>query len=138
MRTGLLLLILIITIRTGAQRASNFIRKGNEQFREQKYDQAELQYGNALKQEPTNTTAKFNLANTLYRRGKYEEATKTYGDITAVEKNATLNSKACYNQGVTLSSQHKLEESIEAYKNALRQTPVILKPGKTCKRLFWN
>ena len=38
-------------------------------------------------------------------------------------KRAELKGKAYYNKGVVLSRSKKLEESIEAYKNALRQNP---------------
>ena len=46
--------------------------------------------------------------------------------FTEIAGNATdseSKSKAYYNKGVVLSQQQKLEESIEAYKNALRQNP---------------
>jgi Ca-activated chloride channel family protein len=106
-----------------AQQADQLIQAGNELYKQQKYDQAETQYNNAVKKEPGNTTAKYNLANAMYRTGKQEEAIKKFDELTISEEEAAEKSKAFYNKGAILSSQKKLEESIEAYKNALRQNP---------------
>jgi Ca-activated chloride channel family protein len=106
-----------------AQNAYKSIQTGNDLYKQQKYDQAEIQFNNAIATEPSNPTPKFNLANTLYREGKAEEAIKVLDGLTADVKDAAIKSKAYYNKGVILSKQKKLEESIEAYKNALRQNP---------------
>ena len=105
------------------QKTENTIQSGNTLYKEQKYDQAEIQYNDVLAKEPSNTTAKFNLANTLYRRGKQDESAKKLDELIAYEKETGLRSQSFYNKGVILSAQKKLEESIEAYKNALRQDP---------------
>ena len=105
------------------QKAENTIQSGNTLYKEQKYDQAEIQYNDVLIKEPGNTTAKFNLANTLYRRGKQDESSKKLDELIAYEKETGLRSQSFYNKGVILSGQKKLEESIEAYKNTLRLNP---------------
>ena len=105
------------------QKADKAIQTGNNLYKLQKYDQAELQYNNAIVNDPSSSTAKFNLANTLYRQGKKDEASKKYDDLAAYENKPALKSKSYYNKGVVLSFQEKPEESVEAYKNALRQNP---------------
>ncbi len=105
------------------QKTENNIQSGNTLYKEQKYDQAEIQYNDVLTKEPANTTAKFNLANTLYRRGKQDESAKKLDELIAYEKETGLRSRSFYNKGVILSAQKKLEESIEAYKNTLRLNP---------------
>jgi len=105
------------------QKADKAIQTGNNLYKRQKYDQAELQYNNAIVNDPSSSTAKFNLANTLYRQGKKDEASKKYDDLAVYENMPALKSKSYYNKGVVLSFQEKPEESVEAYKNALRQNP---------------
>ena len=52
---------------------------------------------------------------------KNSEAIKVYENLLMNTSDAELKGKAYYNKGVIFSAQKKLEESIEAYKNALRQ-----------------
>ena len=56
-------------------------------------------------------------------RKKRMKQLKHLHDLADKTKETELRSKAYYNKGVVLSKQKKLEESIEAYKNALRQNP---------------
>lgn len=126
MRSKLVLLLMwifSIPLTLPAQEADKLIRAGNELYKQQKYDQAEIQYDNAVKKEPSSNTAKYNLANAMYRSGKQEEAIKKLDELTVSSKETAEKSKAYYNKGAILSNQKKLEESIEAYKNALRQNP---------------
>lgn len=105
-----------------SQDANELLQLGNRLYREQKYDAAAAEYQKALSQRQDNTT-KFNLANTTYRQGKEQEAKKIFREISATEKEPVLKSKAYYNEGAILSKEKRLEESIEAYKNALRKNP---------------
>jgi Ca-activated chloride channel family protein len=106
-----------------AQDVNKTIQQGNILYRQEKYDQAEIEYNNAVQQEPSNNTARFNLGNAVYRRGKQTDAIKVFERIAGDAADPDLKSKAYYNEGVVLSVQKKLEESIEAYKNALRRNP---------------
>lgn len=106
-----------------AQQVEQLIKKGNDLYKQQQYEQAMTAYREALSKDPSNTTAKFNLANTNYKLSKPDEAIKTFEDLAAEGKETPEIAKAYYNKGAVLSSQKKLEESIDAYKNALRQDP---------------
>lgn len=105
-----------------AQDANVAVQKGNELYRQGQYDAAAAEYQQALKLKQDNTT-KFNLASALSKQGKNEEAKKAFKEISASDVKADLKAKAYYNEGAILSKEKKLEESIEAYKNALRQDP---------------
>lgn len=106
-----------------SQRVEKIIQSGNEFYKKQEYMEAVSEYSKALETDSSNTTALFNLANSLYKKNSRNEAIKTYRDITAKTKETGLRSDSYYNSGVVLGKQQKLEESIEAYKNALRQNP---------------
>jgi tetratricopeptide (TPR) repeat protein len=106
-----------------AKEAEQSIRKGNDLYKKQQYQQAEAAYNEAIERDKKNATAKFNRANTLYRQTKPDEAVKELNDLAFKAEENDMKEKAYYNAGAILSGQKKLEESIEAYKNALRRDP---------------
>ncbi len=122
MRVKLIILILLIPGCSLAQslQAEKNIRAGNELYKQQLFDNAALQYSKAIETEPNNDKAKFNLANTLYKQNKQDEAVRMFTDVAVNTGESNLKAKAYYNKGAVLSQQKKLEESIEAYKAALR------------------
>jgi Ca-activated chloride channel homolog len=97
--------------------------KGNKYFKDGNYDKAEESYKKALAKKPNNTTATYNLGNTLYKKEKTEDAIKSFDETVANTSEAELKSKALYNKGVLHHKNKQLPEAIEAYKQALRLTP---------------
>ncbi|HMU44720.1 MAG TPA: tetratricopeptide repeat protein [Chitinophagaceae bacterium] len=124
MKTVFSILILLIFVLPGFSQSGNeIINRGNNFFRSNEYDKAAEQYEKALKIDPSDLNAKFNLAAAYYRLDKKEDASKLFTEVATDAGDAELRSKAWYNNGVILSKEKKLEESIEAYKNALRHNP---------------
>jgi tetratricopeptide (TPR) repeat protein len=76
-----------------------------------------------LNSQPGNITAKFNQANALYKQDKKVDAAILLTELTGKVTDPPMRAKTYYNKGVILSQQKNLEESIEAYKNALRNDP---------------
>ena len=106
-----------------AQQAEKIIKRGNDFYKKQQYEQATNEYQKIQEWDSSFTITQFNLGNTLYRSGKKEEANKIFIKLLANEKDPAQASRLYYNKGVILGSQQKLEESIEEYKNALRKNP---------------
>ena len=102
------------------QDVNNLIADGNNYYRKQDYFKAELQYRKALETKPGNREAKFNLANALLKQNKNAEAEKLLIELNADRSKPVFSSEVNYNNGVRLTGEKKLEESIEAYKEALR------------------
>jgi len=107
----------------GAQDSQVKMQEGNARYRQQQYAEAEALYAEALAIRPSRLDARYNRANTLVRLNRPEEALKEFHDVAFKATEADLKAKAYYNKGVILSGQQKLEESIEAYKMALRHNP---------------
>jgi tetratricopeptide (TPR) repeat protein len=59
----------------------------------------------------------------LYKSKKTEAAEKVYDNAAQNAKEPAGKSRAVYNKGVALTRQSKLQESIDAYKDALRLIP---------------
>jgi Ca-activated chloride channel family protein len=106
-----------------AQNATETVIKGNRFYQQSQFDLAEAQYRKALEYEPDNEKAKYNLANTLQKQNKYDEASKLLDDLAGSSKDNSLKSAAYYNQGVAYTKMKNLDASIESYKKALRLNP---------------
>ena len=123
MKKSVVISSLFVCTAVQAQQADETIRKGNDLYRQQQYEPARAAYEEALAKDPSSKAAKFNLASTQYRLSKPDEALKTFEQLAAYSNEAADKARAWYNKGAIPSAQNKLEESIEAYKNALRQNP---------------
>lgn len=117
-----------------AQKSNELIRVGNDAYRQQDFDKARTQYEEALRTDSFNSSARFNLANTHYRKKNDDEAMKTFDALAHTEKGADMRSQSFYNKGVILSKQKKLEQSIDAYKDALRQNPSDLQARENLQK----
>jgi tetratricopeptide (TPR) repeat protein len=106
-----------------SQETNELIYSANELYKKQDFEKAENAYDKIIERDRYNTTAKFNLANTYFRRSKKDDAAKAFDYLTSDGQPSALREKSYYNKGVVLSRQEKLEESIEAYKDALRLNP---------------
>ncbi|MBC7848820.1 MAG: VWA domain-containing protein [Chitinophagaceae bacterium] len=106
-----------------AQPENNAINSGNKFYKDGKFDKAVESYQQALTQNPDNAIARYNLAAAQFRLNKFDEAEKTYAGATEKTGDNTLKHKATYNNGVSLTKQKKLIESITSYKSALKMDP---------------
>lgn len=113
-----------ITVLHGqSSKADRSIQTGNEYYKNKEYSKAAAEYNKALQEDPGSQTAKFNQGNALYRQDQKVEAVQLFTALSREADKKELRSGSFYNKGVILSGQKNLEESIEAYKNALRNDP---------------
>jgi len=107
-----------------AQKAErDYVRRGNRQYRDSSYVDAEINYRKALEANPTSTTAMFNLGNAMLYQQKSKEALEQYATIAKVEKNKETLAKDLHNVGVIWHTQKDYDKAIAAYKEALRNNP---------------
>jgi Ca-activated chloride channel homolog len=123
MKKYMVISFLFVYPAVNAQQVEQTIKKGNDLYKQQQYEPAAVAYDEALAKDPANKTAMFNRASTVYRLSKYSEAIKSFDDLAAKSTETGEKAKSYYNKGAILSHQKRLEESIDAYKNALRQDP---------------
>ena len=106
--------------RSSAQKENALIRSGNRYYKQKQIDQSQHQYQEAVKAAPENPTANYNLGNAQFRKNNFEEAAKSYETSAAHSADNAGREKGLYNEGVALAKQKKLQESIDAWKNALK------------------
>jgi tetratricopeptide (TPR) repeat protein len=101
-------------------------RIAHEKFKEASklYQNAEISYRKGMATTKNFLKANYNLANSLYRQEKYEDAGNSFKYIAEQKENDRVQrAKAFHNYGNSLLNQEKYKECIEAYKNALKLNP---------------
>jgi uncharacterized protein YegL len=116
-----LLIALTATLSSSAQNGNNLIRSGNRYYKKKQLDQSLQQYQAAVKKAPDNPAANYNLGNAQFRKNDYDAAARSY-DASVAHSSADkeMQEKGQYNKGVAMVKQKKLQESIDAWKSALK------------------
>lgn len=117
------LIMVLCFFSSDAQEERKYIREGNKFYNEKKYSEAEQSYHKALEKNAKSSEAIFNKADALYSQKKYEEAAGQFESIAKSSSDPSLKQKAYHNLGNSLLQKNKLEESIKAYKEALKLNP---------------
>jgi tetratricopeptide (TPR) repeat protein len=118
----LCLFMILIPAVLSAQAGRKKLQEGNTLFYEEKYDEANNMYQDALLDNPTSPSIQYNIGNVLYKKNNYEKALEAYQKSLDID-DAISQSKAYYNIGNSLYRAGKLPESILAYEQALKLNP---------------
>lgn len=129
----LALLFIAAAINAQAQNERKYIRSGNRIYEKALADttqldtiafsNAEVEYRKALAKRPDDLKWKTNLGDALFMQANFPEAQETYTDVAEHSDDNMVRSTGYFNLGNSYLAQNKLDESIEAYKNALRNNP---------------
>ena len=106
-----------------AQSQREHVSAGNEQYQKEQYSEAEASYLKALEKDPYMQEGIFNLGDALYQGERYESAAQQFQSSSQSLTRPLQKAAAYHNLGNSLLKAEKLEESIEAYKEALRHFP---------------
>ena len=123
MKNTLFILSLLMCITSFAQNKKSFLRDGNELYTDSSYNDAEMQYRKSLEKDQDYFNASFNLADAVYKQERYEESSALFDALVDNAPTENALAKVYHNLGNSLTQEQKLEEAIEAYKNALRINP---------------
>jgi len=118
-----LFLFLSLPLLLFGQTEKQSIRQGNKEFKKDQFVDSEISYRSALEKNPSSFKGNFNLGDAMYKQEKYEDATKIFEDISASSLSPKDKAKVYHNLGNAFFQQQKFGESVEAYKNALRNYP---------------
>lgn len=106
-----------------AKNANGYVYDGNQHVAQEDYPSAEMAYRKAISEKPDNVAGAYNLGNSYYKKGHYDEALFRQQQAA---KHATTKSdkhRAYHNIGNILMKNKQCKEAVEAYKNALRNDP---------------
>jgi hypothetical protein len=121
------------TLATAQKQVRKDIREGNKEYKQDKYEEAEVAYLRAMETNARSTDAAYNLGNALYKQAKGQESFEQYKAVLGNETDKSKLSMAWHNVGNIFFASARDEEgnwnnealrhSMEAYKNALRNNP---------------
>lgn len=97
-------------------------RRGNELYREQKFDEALDEYRNAQVLAPELRELSFNAGDALFGKGDVENALREFARASDAP-DTLLSAAGFYNMGNVLLAAGQTEAAIEAYKRALKRDP---------------
>ena len=108
-----------LTLRT----ATNFIYEANELTEADNFISAEKEYRKAISKAPSVVAGSYNLGNSYYEKGNYEEALYRHSQAAENATSKAEKHKAYHNIGNILMKKELCQEAVEAFKNALRNDP---------------
>ena len=132
MRILVTIISLCITSLLFAQQESGDVRRGNKQYNDSNYTEAEVHYRRALDKNQQSFEGYFNLGDALFRQEKYPEALEQY---TKAERCLNANDKlrkeelqkrlaaTYHNMGNALYAQQQYDKAVGAYQQSLRNNP---------------
>jgi tetratricopeptide (TPR) repeat protein len=113
-------LALIAPSSSASWRAS--VRAGDKAYEKQQYDQALVQYLEALGQKGDSSLIQFDLGNVFHAQENFAEAGKAF-QKTLTSPDSLARADALYNLGNALVGAQKFQEAAAAYKTALKLRP---------------
>jgi len=118
-----LLFIIGIPFTANAQSLRGLVNDGVEKYKGKKYNDSEVDFRKGLEKDSKNFNAIFNLGDSHYKQGRYDEAMKSFQLALKNTNDNDYKAKAYHNIGNSLLKTEKYQESIDAYKNALKLNP---------------
>ncbi|MDP6908617.1 MAG: tetratricopeptide repeat protein, partial [Flavobacteriales bacterium] len=106
-----------------AQQPNDLIEKGNAQYDEQKFGEAEMTYREGLEAGADPFISGFNLGDALFKQERYEEAAATFQSLPNLTDDKDDKAAAYHNLGNSFLKAQKFQESVDAYKQSLRSNP---------------
>lgn len=106
----------------------DYIRSGNKFYVDSLYEKAEIEYRKALEINPKSTDAMYNLGNALFNQipqsqEKGKEAMEQYATAAKLESDKAKLAHINHNLGTLLYMAQQYPQSVEAYKESLRNNP---------------
>src|SRR5437773_2672416 len=123
MRIVFVILSILLIRFSYSQEDKKYVREGNKKYEEKKYSEAEHSYAKALDKKKDNYKATLNMGDAYYKQGKYKEAADQFEIATTKKMSKDSLAGAHHNLGNALLKSKKYDESINAYKKALKNKP---------------
>lgn len=105
------------------KKANSLVYEANTLIAADNFIDAEKEYRRAISKRPSSVAGTYNLGNSYYRKGNYDEALFRQQQAAKMATDKGEKHRAFHNIGNILMKEKKCKEAVEAYKNALRNNP---------------
>jgi len=123
MKKILTYIIILISFVINAQEKDAYLPKGNENFKEKNYVDAEANYRISQAKFKKKAIASYNLGTSIYKQNQPSEAKFQFEKAIKDAKTKPEKHQAFHNLGNSLMKEKEYSGAVEAYKNALRNNP---------------
>ena len=117
----------VVATSVSAQKAARqAVRAGNDNYAAERYLESEIDYRKALDVCATDSVAKFNLGNALYRQQKADDALQQYLGVAQqadASGNRDFAARAYFNAGDLCMAAQQYDKALELFKQSLRRNP---------------
>lgn len=118
-----LLFLFLLAIPVFAQKENSLLRKGNSQYNQGNYKEAEKDYRKALEINKESVKGQFNLGTSIYQEKNFDESAKLYGELAGKNQDRDIQAKIYHNLGNSFLEAKQYDKSILAYENSLMNNP---------------
>ncbi|WP_228852759.1 tetratricopeptide repeat protein [Aegicerativicinus sediminis] len=106
-----------------SKNSNDLVFEGNQLLGKDDFVSAEKEYRKAISEHSSNLAGAYNLGNSYYNKGKFDEALFRQQQALDLASTKEEKHKAFHNIGNILMQNKQCKEAVEAYKNALRNNP---------------
>ena len=117
------MLLAVSFVEAGAQTDKREVRKGNRSFKDGSYTEAEVEYLKAIDKDSLSVAANYNLANTYFRKGEYDNAKAALERAKEVAVASPEGAQYFYNLGSVAIAQQDWKTAVEALQLSLIMNP---------------
>lgn len=116
-------IMLPLCLQASAQPDRKEVRKGNRDFKKERYKEAEIDYRKALVKDSTSFAANYNLASVLYKNNDFEQAIRHLDTLSKTADVSEYASDYYYNRGNCAVQQKDWQKAVDSYKKSLIRNP---------------
>ena len=117
------MLLAVSFAEAGAQTDKREVRKGNRSFKDGSYTEAEVEYLKAVDKDSLSVAANYNLANTYFRKGEYDNAKAALERAREVAMASPDGAQYFYNLGSVAIAQQDWKTAVESLQLSLLMNP---------------
>jgi len=116
-------IFLFLAFSLNAQSIRGLVNDGVDEYEENKFADAEVNFKKGIESDIENFESRFNLGDAIYKQGRFEEALEEFKNSLPLSPKDEDKASLFHNIGNTFIKSQKLQESIGAYKEALKLNP---------------
>lgn len=123
LKYNLFIMLIVITSLLNGQSLRGLVNDGVDEYEENNFTEAEVKFKKGIETNVESFEPRFNLGDAIYKQGRFEEALEEFKNSAPLAKTDQEKASIFHNIGNTFIKSQKLQESIAAYKEALKLNP---------------
>jgi len=107
-----------------SQSERSLVSHGNDLYEKEHYDEAEIQYRKAIKENEGSVTGRFNLGDALHKQQKFDQSAREFDSVAETAADPPTRRDAFFNRGNSFLEASQYDNAIASYVAALKLDPL--------------